>query len=200
MEKDDSLSFCPYCGRKFEADDDGFCPECGKMIVRGPFERVKEAVQQRKSMVRLNWTIVFLGVFSVFSIFGAIVAFISIGMSNDMMEAAISTHFSNDITNLGLSVEQYVEALKVDGAISIVVGIFAIISLYCCLKRIHFNIALGACIATSLGLIVEFLFMSRQMIIASLLGTFIQVAIGFIIARMIYLSRDQFIDQKATEA
>ncbi len=192
MERDVSSSlFCPRCGKKVTAEED-YCLDCGQMLIDIPPEELKIMKAKRHSMIRLNWSIVFLGVFSVLSIIGAIASFLMTDVSGNFVTMMLGSDLPTALNEMNLSQEQYLSALRIEGVLSIITSIFAIISLVCCFKRNHFTVALAACIAASLGIFVEFFFINEKMIMSVLTATIIQAIIGIVIAVMIYKSRDQF--------
>lgn len=192
MERKESVPyFCPHCGKVVSPDEE-YCPDCGQIVIDIPAEERKRLNACRKSMIRLNWSVVLLGAFSVLSVVGAIISFVTSDVSGNILSSTLGSELASTLNSMELTQEQYNDILDTDISASLLAGVFAVMSMICCFRRRCFTLALGACIASSVILLVEMLFMNEKMIMSMLTATVIQSAVGIFVATMIYMSRDQF--------
>ena len=159
--------FCTGCGKAIEPDMQ-FCPKCGRVVAGSETEQeFKEAEKQvsvAMAFARRNWLIFLLGIYAIPIIIAAIIVLVDASSTasavwsstefQDWMKSHSYTFTEADIKN----------AITSAGAMALVSGIAAAVSLVFVYKRKNWTIAVIACLIASIlcfwsifGMIIGFL-------------------------------------------
>lgn len=185
MAMDDS-KFCSGCGKTLEPGMQ-FCPQCG-MVVSGSAaeEEIIEEQKQFRSFVlesRRTWLVFLLAVYAIPVIIMAVFALVDASStasaiwSSSEFQDWIATH------HLNLTEQDVKNYLTYAAAMGLASGICALISLIFVYLKKKWLIAFIACFAAAI------------LCFWSIFG----IIIGFMVAFMIYGSRELFEDQPAAE-
>ncbi len=175
----DESKFCSGCGKTLEPGMQ-FCPQCG-CVVSGSAadEEFKEREKEISAVmlsVRRNWLVFFLAIYAIPVIIASVFTLIdSTAIANAIWD---STEFQNWIASHGFNydVDDIKNYITVAGALALVSGLCAVVSLVCVFKKKKWVIAVGACVLAAI------------LCFWSVFG----IIIGFIVAWLIAGSKDLF--------
>lgn len=184
----DDYGFCVHCGAVLPSGAE-FCPECGR-------SRTGERKQDDNPLLVRNpmsFFILLMGLFAAVSIIEAIfVIFFS-----DLFMTNLASMSGGDldayIQDIGLeSREQFADIMYKEGVISMVEGILVAVACVLCVKRRFWKVAIVLCLAATLLLALPLVFMTPKMINSEIMTMVLEMAIGLLVIRGIYINRRYF--------
>ncbi len=185
---DNDLGFCPHCGAYLPRGAE-YCPECGRSFV-------KESESARYDNLRPNplfFFMIMLAIYAGFSIVEGIVAVFFNDMLMTNIERIYGSNIEKYLANMGLdSLSQLGDILYKEGIVSLIDGILVAVVFVLCKVRRYWKAAVAICLLASFFLLTSLIFMPEKMMRSEALSLVLQMAVGLLITRGIYIGRIVF--------
>lgn len=186
MEED--YGFCTHCGANISPGSER-CPECGASLVKEE-ESASVRVYSSSSM---RFFLIFIGLYAIFSIAEGIYMTVFNDAFVASMESIYGQDFDSYLSNIGMeSKAQLADVFFKEGVVSIVDGAMVAVVFILCLRLRYWKAATVICIAASFLLLASFYFMTFEMMKSEALTMALQVLVGLMVARGIYINRKLF--------
>lgn len=178
--------FCIRCGSTLQ-EGQHICTQCGGSDGQVPEGNVDVRVISGNK-VRMNWAIILLLVYGIFSLVEGIFAAFFAEQMVDYIEMIMKTDIQS-IFGSGMTRGEIIRMLTIEGYISLFSGAFATIAGILCVKRMNLVITLSCILVASFMVLSELLFYPKSDVFMLVM----QFLLGLLVFRMVYYSRSVFI-------
>ena len=204
MEEKENFGFCPACGANLP-EECTFCPECGRAI--GGEESYQQqpnygygyaAAKDPKHYLqgKLLFAFVCVVIYALTAVFGGIMSISMVGMYDSLDELLQSSGqgtledvlaaYGYDMTK-----DEIITMFIVGGIVSIVSGALCVVA---CYMMYNHTKRMTATILIAAASIILFANMIGSFSVSNIAGTVLDVAIGCIMAYLVYSSPESFKD------
>ena len=185
---DTDYGFCTHCGAELP-DGAQYCPECGTSFVKGSDAPNIDYRGYRP----LSFILIMLGIYALASIGEGFYAAFFNDMLMDTLRNLNGMDMSSYLSSLGLQTEeQLAEILYKEGILTLIDGIMVLVVFVLCLRYRFWKMAVALCVIASFALLIGFAFMPVEMMKSEAINTILQVIVGLLISRAIYVNRSLF--------
>ena len=185
---DTDYGFCTHCGAELP-EGAQYCPECGTSFVKG--SDIPNINYRGYSP--LKFILILLGIYAFVSIGEGIYSAFFNDMLMDTLRNLNGGDLSSYLSSLGLQTEeQLAEILYKEGILTLIDGIIVLMVFILCYTYRHWKMAVALCVIASFLLLIAFAFMPVEMMKSEAVNTILQVIVGLLISRGIYINRSLF--------
>ncbi len=186
MEND--YGFCFHCGAEIPSGAE-FCPECGRSLA-GDTRRDESYLRVRNPM---SFIILLMGLFAAVSIIEGIYAVFLNDLFMSSLEMLNDSNLDSYVSSLGLeSKEELAEIIYKEGIVTLAQGIMVAIACMLCIKRRFWGLTIALCLIATFMMLVPLVFMTSEMIRSEIISMILQMCIGLLVVRGLYINKGQF--------